>query len=263
MSFKYLPSSILMLFLFTTAANAQLTITASDFANELNKTKTITQYICEPCEGISSLIELKGENRIWDFSSVPFEFAMSGEHGVNRGVKSPIDTDHVVTHTKFWSLSINEESEGFELNMTDYFYLVVDANEVYVVAEKEVAEEVFGDESEAYSSSTRYESKLLAYQFPISFGSNWESESMSFYIDDEMSTESETMIYWSSTVDGWGTLQTNYGTTVVLRIHQTEYRTSRLVPSREIYSFVDKNGTEHARIEFHVGVHIVTVNEFD
>jgi hypothetical protein len=209
---------------FSQAVAAQIVLTKNSFDAFLNSEFSNTSSVSSDVENIIALLEIKGADQTWDFTTLTFDGTFTGS-GKSETTSSTAGTpgagdEHFdqathVSRNQFTLRGIVDEEE-VELEFISYDYSIINDDAFVslgsIIMDDENPEEVFITQ---YSRPGE-----IYYQFPATFESAWDFEYEDEFISGGFDNTSDYSV--SVVIDGWGELITPNGTFNVLRITKTE-----------------------------------------
>jgi hypothetical protein len=204
----------------TQAAVAQLVLTRSSFDAFLNGEYAITAAASVDTVNILPLMELKGADQTWDFTTLEYDYSITGRGSIEtfssvEGTPGEGD-EHFeqATHITRFSIFIGGEVGGEvgELAFLNYDFNIINDEEFLSLGSIAVDP----DDPESVDIVTYSRPAEIYYKFPLTYESAWtydyEEEIIAFGFGGTQEYRD------SVVVDGWGELITPNGTFNVLRI---------------------------------------------
>ncbi len=220
-SFIRIFSLVLVASIFTSnIASAQFTLTNSSLERFFNTDFDYTIALSYDGENIIQLMEQKGADQSWDFTTLEYEFTTSGE-GVTEMFSSAAGTpgagdDHLeqATHVLRSALTIRaiDDGEEVDVELVQYEYAIIDDEEFRVIGTMVMSTDESGDTDLQVLSvpGEKY------YTFPATYQSSWTTQ----FEERVITGVFDTMLDYTVDVeiDGWGEIVTPDGTFEVLRV---------------------------------------------
>ena len=254
---KTLLSIILLIFgliaiqlFFSHKADAQITLTNSSLSGFLNGEFTISSSVSTDGENILPLIDQKGADQVWDFTTLTFDESFSADGIIETftdisgspGAGEPHFDQ--ATHVSRAGFSFDGIIEGEEIqfDFLSYNYIIFNEDSLTDLGSIQVD----GDTDEIETTIFNRPG-VVNFKFPVNFEDTWEYEYESEISGPFGSTTEFSVI---AEVDGWGQIITPEGSFNVLRITKSE--TSLILGFLEVktltISFVNETGIEIATI---------------
>ncbi|TVQ16360.1 MAG: T9SS C-terminal target domain-containing protein [Balneolaceae bacterium] len=209
---------------FNQTVTAQIVLTQNSFDAFLNSEFSNTSSVSSDAEKIIALLEIKGADRTWDFTTLTFDGTFTGS-GKSETTSTTAGTpgagdEHFdqATHVSRNQFSVKGimNDEEVELEFLSYEYSIINDDAFVslgsIIMDDENPEEVFITQ---YSRPGQ-----VYYTFPATFESAWDYEYEDEFIIGGLDNTSDYSV--NVVIDGWGELITPNGTFNVLRITKTE-----------------------------------------
>jgi len=231
-------------------AIAQITLTNSSLNNFLNGEFTISQSVSTDAENIFLLIDQKGADQVWDFTTLTFDESFSADGIIETFTDisgSPGAGDphfDQATHVSRSGFSFDGIVEGEEVtfDFLSYNYIIFNEDSLADLGSIQVDGDTEEVETTIYNRPG-----IVNFKFPVNFEDTWqfeyESELVSSFgsFTDDFSVTAE--------VDGWGQIITSEGSFNVLRITKSEVVNFFGIEIESLtIEFVNENGIPVATI---------------
>ncbi len=240
-------------------ALAQIVINRNSVEDFFNSEFSVFSAMSFDVDELIELLEIKGADQVWDFTNIEMDFGMSGQGriqtfpSVDGTLGEEFEHFEQATHVIRADVIISETYEGeeFEFTFANYEYSILSDEEYRLLGT--VITEFVDPEIREIEGVILKRPGQLRYQFPVTYGSSWESEyeeqSIFFGFDNSFDYTEEVV------VDGWGDLVTPYGTFEVLRVSRLKTMSfgfgSIGLESLEV-EFVNESGMPLATIEIDI-----------
>jgi len=231
-------------------ATAQITLTNSSLNSFLNGEFTISQSVSTDAENIFLLIDQKGADQVWDFTTLTFDESFSSDGIIETFTDisgSPGAGDphfDQATHVSRSGFSFDGIVDGEEItfDFLSYNYIIFNEDSLTDLGSIQVDGDTEEVETTIYNRPG-----IINFKFPVNFEDTWEYEYES-EISGPFGSTSEFNV--TAEVDGWGELITEEGSFNVLRITKSEMSTLLGVIEIETLTieFVNENGIPVATI---------------
>lgn len=183
---------IFLIFTIPLSGFGQITITQNDVPSAVGTQLT---YFEANCENITFDVESAGANYFWDFSQADT---------ITGGYFTDTNLDPALSPLPNVNLLVKWQMEIFP----GFFYIRKTHMNLSSVSLLLVGYETFSNPP-SDSMSWEYDPDFLAYQFPITYQSNWSSTATVYRFTNGVPTDT-TLQKNERIVDGWGQIQTPY-----------------------------------------------------
>ncbi len=217
-------------------AQAQISFTRADIESQIGQSVTFTSYqaVAGQEATIQTLIDLMGENRTWDFTTLTFnsdpDSSVAQEYLPLPDDTVPASDDPRVADATFVIKSVNGADEYY------IFFGVTDTEfngyGLWAIADGMTVDGL-------------YDQPLLENPFPLTFGVTWSGETT--YSQTVSGITANIHLQQDGDANGWGTLITPAGTEDALRYELTLSTTTTVagIPfttTSRVINFVTKSG---------------------
>ncbi len=239
---RFLSFIFVALFVFTSVASAQMTISRTDFSSRIGKSKIITTHsgtegglTTELSNQIKALVDKNGTGQTWDFTSFTFENIAANTNTISSTTTGATGgNDSHFASANFVVRDIEAESPDYA---SYQFYALSDAS-LNLLGETT-------DKLEVLLKSSPTPATYVRYQFPVTMSSSWECTSYDQVLNEDsigvaFPVTMDNHIVIKSEVDGEGTLVLPTGSVNVLRLKITVTRTTSKATASGV-TFTDEN----------------------
>lgn len=207
------------------AAVAQIVLTKNSFDSFLNGQFTNTSSASFDAGNIIALLEIKGADQTWDFTTLTYDASFSGSGSVETfssaaGTPGAGD-DHFeqATHVSLsmFTLKGTIDGEEVELEFIGYDYNIINDDQFLSLGSISID----GENPQERDLTLYSRPGEVYYKFPVTYESTWSYDyEQQLILDEDFDFTDDYSV--TVVVDGWGELITPQGTFNVLRITKTQ-----------------------------------------